>query len=1003
MKHRSEGSLIGALLGLFVVASSQAGTIGRFYNGEKIWAPLGAGFDDDVVNALAWSDGTLYAGGYFSEAGGVAVNQIAQWDGEAWSPLGTGVDTVGGYVMAMLAVDGKLYVGGEFDSIGGVPANNIAAWDGASWTNLGAGVSSEGFPCVFALAHDGTNLYAGGDFSTAGETNANFIARWDGETWHPLGNGMDDEVYALSIVGTNLFAGGVFYTVGETNAAYIAQWNGTDWAPVGGDFDGSVWALRTSGDKLYAGGWFTVVDGMPMTNAAVWSTTSGSWTNLASGIDTAAGDGSVYALALADGQLHAGGLFDQAGGVSASHVAAWDGGAWTNLGAGIEADGWVNALASDGDTLFVGGSFADAGGTAANNIAMWGPEILEDYGVAPREGSWVGGFEVVITGSDLGDGSDVTNVTLSGISASILSQSSTQIVVLAGAAPGTLLGDVRMYSTSQGETFKTNAFAYKIPGFELRNASGSLMASGASASTVNGTAFGNCYLGQSMTNRFTVKNTGAIDLTLGDVVMTGTGTDNFAVVDLAATIPPGETDEFTVVFSPLTRGRFLLEARLANDSPTDPFVIKLSGRGIAYAPEIDPPASQSADEGDTVTLEPNVVGSTPFHFQWLKNGTAIPGADGNALVLANVSPSDSGLYQLVATNAAGMALSRPARVAVAPTTSLVWGGNALGQLGIGTSGDNATNALDTGIAAVFAAAGAAHSIFLGADGTRRAAGGNAFGQLGDGTTTPRLTSVLLATPDNLVGVAAGQGHTLLLDDDGYLYTTGDNASGQLGTGGTTPRTSPAGVYNGYDVVAVAAGDAHSLFIKDTGALYAMGLNADGQLGDGTTSTSLYATLVAQRARADLQQRRPRRRREIPLVVPDRRRLGLGDGPQHLGRVGRRLAIAAAPSRANPLPLLGRSSHRSVRLAHARRRHAPSAGNRRRSGQPVHRLRRGRRIRRRGRRFRAALPPMAPRRRSARGRDRHEPRHRERDLRGRRRVRRRRQQRPRRSRQRRRHA
>ena len=75
MKHRSEGSLIGALLGLFVVASSQAGTIGRFYNGEKIWAPLGAGFDDDVVNALAWSDGTLYAGGYFSES--LATNASA--------------------------------------------------------------------------------------------------------------------------------------------------------------------------------------------------------------------------------------------------------------------------------------------------------------------------------------------------------------------------------------------------------------------------------------------------------------------------------------------------------------------------------------------------------------------------------------------------------------------------------------------------------------------------------------------------------------------------------------------------------------------------------------------------------------------------------------------------------------------------------------------------------------------------------------------------------------
>ena len=309
MKHRSEGSLIGALLGLFVVASSQAGMIGRPYSGEKIWAPLGAGLDDEITS-LAWGSDTLYAGGYFSTAGGGAASRIARWDGEAWSPLGSGVDTVDGYVMATLAVGGKLYVGGEFDSIGGVPANNIAAWDGASWTNLGAGVSADEYPCVYALAHDGTNLYAGGWFTTAGETNANYIARWDGETWHPLGNGMDGEVYALYTAGTHLYAGGYFFTAGDTNAAFIAQWNGAAWAPAGGDFDGSVYALRTHGDKLYAGGWFTVGDGIVMTNAAVLDTGSSSWTNLASGIDTAAGDGSVYALAVADGQLHAGGLFD---------------------------------------------------------------------------------------------------------------------------------------------------------------------------------------------------------------------------------------------------------------------------------------------------------------------------------------------------------------------------------------------------------------------------------------------------------------------------------------------------------------------------------------------------------------------------------------------------------------------------------------------------------------------------------------------------------------------
>lgn len=236
---------------------------------------------------------------------------------------------------------------------------------------------------------------------------------------------------------------------------------------------------------------------------------------------------------------------------------------------------------------------------------------------------------MVITGSDLGNGWDVTGVTLCGIPATILTQSSTQIVVRAGTAPEARIGDVRVFSTSQGETSKANAFAYKVPGFELRNASGILLPSGASASAYYGTDFGNCYIGQSMTNRFTIRNTGAFDLTIGNVVLTGTDAGEFTLVDLAATIPPGEADEFAIVFSPGTRARFSLAVEIPNDSPSDPFIIRLAGRGIAYAPEIDPLASQSVSEGQTVTFEPEVVGAAPFFFLWLKNGMAIPGANGN--------------------------------------------------------------------------------------------------------------------------------------------------------------------------------------------------------------------------------------------------------------------------------------------------------------------------------------------------------------------------------------
>ena len=44
-----------------------------------------------LVYALAVSGTNLYAGGYFTTAGGVTANYIAKWDGSAWSALGSGM------------------------------------------------------------------------------------------------------------------------------------------------------------------------------------------------------------------------------------------------------------------------------------------------------------------------------------------------------------------------------------------------------------------------------------------------------------------------------------------------------------------------------------------------------------------------------------------------------------------------------------------------------------------------------------------------------------------------------------------------------------------------------------------------------------------------------------------------------------------------------------------------------------------------------------------------
>jgi hypothetical protein len=147
------------------------------------------------VDALAvYDDGggpALYAGGAFGFAGGIEVNRIARWDGSAWSPLaapgGVGLD---GPVRALAVFDDgggpALYVGGDFTTAGGVPANNIARWDGAAWSAVsgpaGDGVLGPPLAGVRALAgfDDGTGpgLYAGGDFTTAGGLASYNVGRW---------------------------------------------------------------------------------------------------------------------------------------------------------------------------------------------------------------------------------------------------------------------------------------------------------------------------------------------------------------------------------------------------------------------------------------------------------------------------------------------------------------------------------------------------------------------------------------------------------------------------------------------------------------------------------------------------------------------------------------------------------------------------------------------------------------------------------------------------------
>jgi hypothetical protein len=335
------------------------------WNGSS-WSALGSGVSGDV-EALAVSGYTLYAGGQFTSVGGIRANNIAQWNGSSWSPLGSwigGGDGYGPQVYALAVSRGTLYSGGQFTSAGGIPANNIAQWNGSGWSPLGSWIAgSDGYgPQVSAVAVSGGTLYAGGQFTSAGGIPANNIAQWNGSSWSPLGSGMSGaaDVLALAVSGSTLYAGGVLTTAGGSPAVYIAQWNGSSWSSLGSGLasPGSSIVNALVSDEagnIYAGGLFETAGGTAASSIARWNGTS--WSALGSGVND-----DVYALAVSGSTLYAGGAFTSAGGSAVNYIAQWNGSTWSALGSGMSgSEPFVVCAGGVGQHVVCGRQFHDGG------------------------------------------------------------------------------------------------------------------------------------------------------------------------------------------------------------------------------------------------------------------------------------------------------------------------------------------------------------------------------------------------------------------------------------------------------------------------------------------------------------------------------------------------------------------------------------------------------------------------------------------------------------------
>lgn len=183
-----------------------------------------------IVLDIEVFQGELYIAGRFASVNGVPASHVAKWNGTNWSAVGGGITGTQVITLAV-ADDGSgpaLYAGGSFSQAGGVPVGNIAKWDGASWSALAGGTSGS----VQAIAGfddgNGPAIFVGGAFATAGGQSVNGIARWDGAAWAPVGSGLgdisNDTIFDIHAAPDRLTIGGSFLSIdGQATIGRAAQ------------------------------------------------------------------------------------------------------------------------------------------------------------------------------------------------------------------------------------------------------------------------------------------------------------------------------------------------------------------------------------------------------------------------------------------------------------------------------------------------------------------------------------------------------------------------------------------------------------------------------------------------------------------------------------------------------------------------------------------------------------------------------------------------------------
>lgn len=212
-----------------------------------LWSALGGGTNGTVEVTLPLANDDLLVVGSFTDAGEVACQGAARWNGTSYTALGMLPE---GVVHCAVEHAGELYIGGSFNN----GLIDLLRWNGTAWVG-GTVFASKWAEVTALLSHDG-QLYAAGGASGFAGVDYGVKVLQEGD-WLPLPGMLNGPIHALDFHENYLVAGGAFtgaFLSTQNEVMHVARYMDIGWVQIADGLDGTVHDLMVHDNKLYATG-----------------------------------------------------------------------------------------------------------------------------------------------------------------------------------------------------------------------------------------------------------------------------------------------------------------------------------------------------------------------------------------------------------------------------------------------------------------------------------------------------------------------------------------------------------------------------------------------------------------------------------------------------------------------------------------------------------------------------------------------------------------------------